>query len=103
MPSAKNTSEGLRRNGRYDGKGNRKKVDFKPMSNHKSLPTVIGAPVLRADGPDKAAGRTIYAADVKFPGMLWGKVLRSPHAHARIARIDAAKARRMPGVIAVIN
>jgi len=73
------------------------------MSNHKSLPTVIGAPVLRADGPDKAAGRTIYAADVKFPGMLWGKVLRSPHAHARIARIDAAKARRVPGVRAVIT
>src|SRR3990170_5098552 len=103
MPSVRNTSEDLRRNGRYDGKGNRKKNDFKPMSNHKSLSTVIGAPVLRADGPDKATGRTIYAADIKFPGMLWGKVLRSPHAHARIGRIDAAKARCVPGVRAVIT
>ncbi len=67
------------------------------------LQSVIGAPVLRADGPDKTAGRTNYAADVKFPGMLWGKILRSPHAHARIGRIDAARARRVPGVKAVIT
>src|SRR3990172_4169312 len=103
MPSAKNTRGGWRRKGGYEGKENRKKFNLKPMSNHKSLPAVIGAPVLRADGPDKAAGRTIYAADIKFPGMVWGKVLRSPHAHARIARIDAAKARRVPGVRAVIT
>src|SRR3990172_6709059 len=103
MPSAKNTRGGWRRKGGYEGKENRKKVDLNPMSNHKFIAAVIGAPVLRADGPDKTTGRTIYAADVKFPGMLWGKVLRSPHAHARIRRIDAAKARRVPGVRAIIT
>ncbi|HEY3302792.1 MAG TPA: xanthine dehydrogenase family protein molybdopterin-binding subunit [Candidatus Binatia bacterium] len=64
---------------------------------------VVGAPVLRAEGPDKVAGRCIYTADVKLPGLLWGKVLRSPHPHARIRRIDASRARQVPGVRAVIT
>ncbi|MBI2231484.1 MAG: xanthine dehydrogenase family protein molybdopterin-binding subunit [Deltaproteobacteria bacterium] len=67
------------------------------------FPSLIGAPVLRAEGPDKVAGRTMYAADIDIPGLLWGKVLRSPHAHARIRRIDASKALRQPGVRAVIT
>jgi CO/xanthine dehydrogenase Mo-binding subunit len=64
---------------------------------------IVGAPVLRAEGPDKVAGRCIYTADVKLPGLLWGKVLRSPHPHARIGRIDASRARQVPGVRAVIT
>ncbi|MDZ4341019.1 MAG: xanthine dehydrogenase family protein molybdopterin-binding subunit [Candidatus Binatia bacterium] len=65
--------------------------------------TIIGAPVLRAEGPDKVAGRSIYAADINLPGQLWGKILRSPHPHARIRHIDASKARKVPGVKAVVT
>jgi len=50
--------------------------------------TVVGAPVARAEGPDKVTGRSIYAADVDLPGLLWGKILRSPYPHARIGRIE---------------
>jgi carbon-monoxide dehydrogenase large subunit len=65
--------------------------------------SVIGAPVLRAEGPDKVAGRCIYAADVNVPNLLWGKILRSPHPHALIRRIDGSRARRAPGVRGVIT
>jgi CO/xanthine dehydrogenase Mo-binding subunit len=65
--------------------------------------TIIGAPVTQIEGPAKVTGRTRYAADVDLPGMLWGKILRSPHPHARITRIDASKAWNIPGVKAVIT
>ena len=65
--------------------------------------TIIGAPVPQIEGPDKVTGRTHYAADVDLPGMLWGKILRSPHPHARILRIDASATRSVPGVKAVIT
>ena len=64
---------------------------------------VVGAPIPRLEGPDKVSGRTIYAADVNLPGALWGKILRSPHPHARIRRIDISKARQVPSVRAVIT
>jgi xanthine dehydrogenase molybdenum-binding subunit len=62
---------------------------------------VIGARPLRPDGVDKVTGRAVYGADVTMPGLLHGKVLRSPHAHARIVRIDTAAAAALPGVRAV--
>ncbi len=65
--------------------------------------TIVGAPVPRVEGPDKVSGRTIYAADINLPGLLWGKILRSPYPHARIRRIDASRARQVPGVRAVIT
>ena len=65
--------------------------------------TMIGAPVSQIQGPDKVAGRTHFAADVNVPGMLWGKILRSPHPHARIRRIDASAAWSVPGVKAVVT
>ncbi len=65
--------------------------------------SVIGASVPRAEGPDKVAGRCIYTADVNLPGLLWGKILRSPYPHARIRRIDGSRARQAPGVRAVIT
>src|SRR6266487_5762678 len=65
--------------------------------------TLIGAPVSQIQGPDKVAGRTRFAADVEVPGMLWGKMLRSPHPHARIRRMDASAAWRVPGVKAVVT
>ena len=64
---------------------------------------VVGAPIPRLEGPDKVSGRTIYAADVNLPGTLWGKILRSPHPHARIRRIDVSRARQVPSVRAVIT
>src|SRR5712692_7452251 len=64
---------------------------------------IVGAAVPRADGADKVSGRTLYAADVTLPGMLWGKILRSPYPHARIRRIDTAEARRVPGVRAIVT
>jgi carbon-monoxide dehydrogenase large subunit len=65
--------------------------------------TLVGAPVPRVEGPDKVTGQTRYAADVNLPGLLWGKILRSPYPHARIRRIDASRARQVPGVRAVIT
>ena len=64
---------------------------------------VIGQSVVRGEGPDKVTGKSIYAADVSLPGMLWGKVLRSPFPHARIVSIDTEQARAVPGVRAVIT
>ncbi len=61
----------------------------------------IGRRTIRPDGFDKVTGRANYAADFSLPGMLWGKVLRSPHAHARIRNIDTSKAEAMPGVFSV--
>lgn len=64
---------------------------------------VVGKSVARADGLEKVTGRARFAADMSLPGMLIGKVLRSPHAHARIVRIDVEAAKRIPGVYAVIT
>ncbi len=64
---------------------------------------VIGTRPLRPDGADKVTGRAIYGADVRMTGMLHGKILRSPHAHARIKSIDTSKAEALPGVKAVMT
>jgi CO/xanthine dehydrogenase Mo-binding subunit len=63
----------------------------------------IGKSVRRKDGPDKVTGRAAYSQDVKLPGMLVGRILRSPHAHARLVRVDTSKAAALPGVKAVIT
>ena len=63
----------------------------------------IGTRPIRPDGVDKVTGRAKFGADYSFPGMLIGKVLRSPHAHARIRSIDTAKASALPGVKAVVT
>ena len=58
----------------------------------------------RASTPSSASpGKAIYTGDVQLPGMLYARVLRSPHPHARIRRIDASKALALPGVKAVIT
>jgi len=64
---------------------------------------VIGTRPIRHDGLDKVTGRAQYSADVTLPGTLYGKVLRSPYAHARIVSIDMSKAVAMPGVKAVVT
>jgi CO/xanthine dehydrogenase Mo-binding subunit len=64
---------------------------------------VIGKAMPKRDGPDKVTGRTRYLHDLAFPRLLHGKVLRTPHPHARIVRIDAVRARALAGVVAVIT
>ena len=64
---------------------------------------VVGTRPLRPDGVDKVTGRARYAADYNLPGQLIGKVLRSPHAHARLKSIDTSKAEALPGVKAVVT
>ena len=63
----------------------------------------VGTRPLRPDGIDKVTGRARYGADINLPGQLTGLVLRSPHAHARIKRIDTRMAEKLKGVKAVIT
>src|SRR5574341_1124061 len=65
--------------------------------------SVVGQSVPRVDGVDKVTGRARYAGDLIIPGMIEGKFLRSPYAHARIRSIDAREAEAMPGVVAVVT
>jgi putative selenate reductase molybdopterin-binding subunit len=64
---------------------------------------VVGRPEPKVDGVKLAAGRPVFTDDVKLEGMLVGALLTSPHAHARIKRIDASRARALPGVHAVLT
>src|SRR5215469_1569543 len=63
----------------------------------------VGTRPIRPDGVPKVTGRALYGADFATAGTLYGKVIRSPHAHARIRSIDASKALALPGVRAVVN
>jgi xanthine dehydrogenase YagR molybdenum-binding subunit len=73
------------------------KVDW-PVAEQRS---VLGKPIDRADGPVKATGAAKYSFDINRPGMLWAKVLPSPHAHAEVVSIDGSAAEKIPGVKAV--
>jgi 4-hydroxybenzoyl-CoA reductase subunit alpha len=65
---------------------------------------IIGQPVpTRVDGTGKVTGVTRYADDLFLPRMLQGKLLRSPHPHARVVSLDTSKAAALPGVLAVIT
>ncbi len=64
---------------------------------------VVGTRPVRPDGVEKVTGRAQFGADMRVAGMIWGKVLRSPHAHARILSIDTSKAEKLPGVKAVVT
>jgi CO/xanthine dehydrogenase Mo-binding subunit len=71
----------------------------KPQGDHH----YIGKEVSRADVPDKAAGKALYIHDLQRPGLLYGKIKFSAHAHARILHIDTSRAEKLPGVKAVIT
>src|SRR5580704_5040702 len=73
------------------------KYDWPEASDRK----LIGTRVSRLDGPAKASGRAKYTYDVNPPELLFGKVVRSPHAHARISSISIDEAKSLPGVKAV--
>jgi 4-hydroxybenzoyl-CoA reductase alpha subunit len=64
---------------------------------------VIGQRLRRTDGLAKSTGRTVYTDDISLPGMLHGKILRSPHPHARILSIDVSKALDLEGVHAIVT
>jgi len=64
---------------------------------------VIGNPTPRVEGEFKVSGKAMYAVDVTLPGMLWGKLLRSPIAYGKIKRIDTSKAMALPGVRAIVT
>jgi xanthine dehydrogenase YagR molybdenum-binding subunit len=64
--------------------------------------TLLNTRMTRVDGPLKATGSAKYTYDQRLPGMLYGRVLRSPHAHARVTNIDSDAAMKIPGVKAII-
>lgn len=78
-------------------------VEQTPVESAKPAYRVIGSKPARHDGTDKVTGRAQYGADIRLPGMLYGAVLRSPHAHARILAIDTTRAAALPGVRAVVT
>ena len=57
---------------------------------------VIGHPVERVDGVEMLTGRAVYGVDVKLPGMLYGKILRSPIARGKLLHVDVDRARKLP-------
>ena len=65
-------------------------------------PVLIGTSIKRLDGPDKVSGRARYTYDINRPGMIYGKMVRSPYAHARVVSIDLSAAEKAPGVKAVL-
>ncbi len=79
-----------------DDTGEKQKTDKKGLS-------VVGKSLRRSDAIDKVTGRGKYTGDITLPGMLHGKILRSPHAHARVKSIDTSRAEKLPGVVAVIT
>ncbi len=79
-------------------------LDYKPnMVLSTQEFNVVGTRPIRHDGADKVMGRARYAADIHLPGMLHGRILRSPHPHARIKRIDPSRALALPGVEVVVT
>ena len=65
--------------------------------------TIVGRRAPMLDAHERVTGAATFAANVELPGMLWGKILRSPYPHARIVRLDASRAERLSGVVAVLT
>ncbi|MER9329376.1 xanthine dehydrogenase family protein molybdopterin-binding subunit [Mesorhizobium sp. M0488] len=77
-------------------------MNFDPRYSTRNF-TSVGTRPIRPDGVDKVTGRARYGADFNMAGQLVGRILRSPHAHAKIQKIDTSKAEKLPGVKAVIT
>jgi xanthine dehydrogenase YagR molybdenum-binding subunit len=79
-------------------------VEEDPLEQWPAGPlAVVGRPAPRQDAPERVRGEARYTADIKLPGMLHAAVLRSPHAHAHVRRIDLAPALTLPGVRAAVG
>src|SRR5437764_12510508 len=70
---------------------------------HSDSGAYIGQSVRRREDPRLLRGQGVYVADVRLPGMAHMAVLRSPHAHARIVRVDTSRAREVPGALAALS
>ena len=79
------------------------RISFSLFCSRSSPLSRIWPPTIRPDGLEKVTGKAQFGADLTLPGMLFGKVVRSPHAHARILSIDTSAAESMLGVKAVIT
>jgi CO/xanthine dehydrogenase Mo-binding subunit len=71
--------------------------------DHEVPPRLVGKRVKRADSPERLTGQLRYTADLVLPGLLQARLVRSPHASARIASVDTSAAERTPGVVAVLT
>src|SRR5207253_1586611 len=102
LPRAGRRSGGL---ADYDDRRRRRRQRASPCAGGESMKryTVVGTRPIRHDGADKVTGRALYGADYQTAGLLHGFILRSPHAHARILRVDTSKAAAFPGVKAVVT
>src|SRR5713226_4511596 len=78
----------------------KRRTESKPK---KRTYAVIGTPRPKVDAYAKVTGRALYADDIMLPRMLYGRILRSPHAHARILSIDTHRALALPGVVAILT
>src|SRR6266700_7107800 len=72
-------------------------------AQQQARPVLVVTSLPRQDGPDKVTGRARYAGDLALPGMLYARLVTSPHAHARILNIDTSAALTVPGVVAVFT
>ena len=72
-------------------------------AGNKPSATVVGTRPVRPDGVDKVTGRARFGADMQLPGSLVGMVFRSPHAHARLLKVDVSAALALPGVKAIVT
>jgi 4-hydroxybenzoyl-CoA reductase alpha subunit len=73
------------------------------MTQHEEELSIVGKPLIKPDAFSKVSGQTKFADDMALPRMLYGRILRSPHPHARILRVDTSRARAHPGVLAVLT
>lgn len=71
--------------------------------NMKQTYSIAGTNAHRVDGIEKVTGKALYTSDIQLPGMAHARILRSPVAHARLVKVDAAKAKELPGVIATLT
>jgi len=79
-------------------------VEEDPLQQWPAGPqSVVGRPAVRQDAPERVRGEARFTADIQLPGMLYAAVLRSPHAHARVQKIDLAPALALPGVRAALG
>ena len=78
------------------------KIEFQPQKSVMDL-SVVGKRLAKKDAPAKATGKALYTDDIKLPGMLYGKLLLSPFAHANIISINVEKAKSLPGVKVVLT
>jgi xanthine dehydrogenase YagR molybdenum-binding subunit len=84
------------------GRGGPPQAPADPKYNWPDPRAVLGTSVKRLDGPDKVTGRAKYTFDVNRPGMIYGRIVRSPHPHARVMAVDLSAAQKAPGVKAAI-